>query len=300
MNRRYCLVTPARNEARFIGKTLTSVAAQTIRPLEWIVVDDGSTDATAALVEAHRRMLPFLRLIHANTGNTVRDFSSKAFALQEGYEALTEKDYDYICFCDADISFGPGYFETLMATLEQDPHAGLVGGLIHEPDAKGNWHVTHMNPSWCVGGAAHFFRRACFEQVGGYPKLPRGGEDTVVEYRARAHGWGVYVVRDAALLHHKPSVVPRHHAVRAAFRMGEQEYLWGSTLAFEAVKSAARAFKPPYLIGGISRFIGYLSKAITGAEKDVDEKTVELVRSQQRKRLSRNLGTAIFRWRETS
>jgi glycosyltransferase involved in cell wall biosynthesis len=289
MNRRYVAITPVRNEARFIGNTLKSFAAQTVPPLEWIIIDDGSTDDTVAIIEPFLQTMPFLKLVHANKHGVKRSFSSKAFALDEGYNALTIKEYEYICFCDSDISFNPDFFETLILALEKDPYTGLIGGLIHEPDLKGNWRVTHSNPSWCVGGASHLFRRACFEQIGSYPKLPRGGEDTVVEYLARAHGWGAVVEYGAELRHHKPTVVPLHHAVRAAWRMGVQEYFWGSSPLYEAVKSLSRAFKPPYVVGSVSRFFGYLSKAITRTKRDVDGETVLMVQSQQHERLIREL-----------
>jgi glycosyltransferase involved in cell wall biosynthesis len=294
MNNRYVVVTPARNEARYIGNTLQAFALQTVPPLEWVVIDDGSTDDTAAVVEPFLQSMPFLKLVHADKHGAKRSFSSKAFAMDEGYKALTEKEYDYIGFCDSDISFNPDFFERLLRTLERDPRIGLIGGLIHEPDLMGVWRVTHSNPSWCVGGAVHFFRRPCFEQIGGYPKLPRGGEDTIVEYLVRGHGWGASVAHDAELRHHKPSVVPQHHAVRAAWRMGVQEYLWGSTMLFETVKSAGRAFKPPYFIGGLARLAGYLSKAIVAAGRDVDETTARLVRAQQRQRLSHDIRSLFF------
>ena len=49
--RRYLLISPCRDEARYLRRTLDSVAAQSVRPALWVLVDDGSTDGTAAILE---------------------------------------------------------------------------------------------------------------------------------------------------------------------------------------------------------------------------------------------------------
>ena len=59
----YVLITPAHNEAAFIEKTLDSVIAQTRLPERWIIVDDGSMDHTAEIVEEYAKRYPWIELV---------------------------------------------------------------------------------------------------------------------------------------------------------------------------------------------------------------------------------------------
>src|SRR5688500_20322837 len=61
--RRYCLITPCRDEARYARRTLDSVAAQTVPPALWVIVDDGSSDETPAILDEYAKRLPYVRVI---------------------------------------------------------------------------------------------------------------------------------------------------------------------------------------------------------------------------------------------
>ena len=60
---KYVLVTPVRNEERFIEKTLASVCAQTLLPERWVIVDDGSNDRTPDIVKKYAREYPWIELV---------------------------------------------------------------------------------------------------------------------------------------------------------------------------------------------------------------------------------------------
>ena len=62
-SRRYLLVSPCRDEAQYLRRTLDSVASQSVPPALWVVVDDGSTDESAAILEEYSRQLPYLRVV---------------------------------------------------------------------------------------------------------------------------------------------------------------------------------------------------------------------------------------------
>lgn len=64
----YVLVTPARNEAAFIGKTLESMVRQTVLPLKWVIVDDGSTDNTAEVVKPYLTKYSWIELVEMPNG----------------------------------------------------------------------------------------------------------------------------------------------------------------------------------------------------------------------------------------
>src|SRR4051812_32799183 len=62
-SRRYLLVSPCRDEAQYLRRTLDSVAAQSVPPSLWIVVDDGSSDETPAILQEYAQRLPYLRVV---------------------------------------------------------------------------------------------------------------------------------------------------------------------------------------------------------------------------------------------
>src|SRR5262245_1310327 len=61
--RRYCLITPCRDEEKFARRTIESVAKQTIPPALWVIVDDGSRDATPEILSEFAQKLPYVRII---------------------------------------------------------------------------------------------------------------------------------------------------------------------------------------------------------------------------------------------
>src|SRR3978361_1368676 len=62
-SRRYLLVSPCRDEAKYLRRTLDSVAAQSVPPALWVIVDDGSADETPAILADYARRLPYLRVV---------------------------------------------------------------------------------------------------------------------------------------------------------------------------------------------------------------------------------------------
>ncbi|MBN1129343.1 MAG: glycosyltransferase family 2 protein [Chitinispirillaceae bacterium] len=281
---RYVILTAAKNEAVHIEKTIDSVARQTVRPEQWVIVDDGSTDATGDIIRQAGRNLPFITLI-VNAEKRSRDFGAKATVLRKAFEALAKRSFDYIGNLDADVSFSSDFYTTLIERCEKEPRLGITGGVIWE-QGGGEWRYSFSRPSWCVGGATHFFRRPCFEQIGsGYPVLRYGGEDTVVEYLAREHGWEVRAMTDLPVYHHKPSVSPGRVSWRQSYHMGIQEHHWGTSLCFELLKCAARTVRKPYIVGGIARLAGFMSQRLRLVKPDASREIIRIVRRQQWQRV---------------
>jgi len=77
---KYVLITPAKNEEAFVRKTLDSVVRQTVLPERWVIVDDGSIDRTAEIVESYAMRHPWIELVR-RAQDPDRNFASKAHAL---------------------------------------------------------------------------------------------------------------------------------------------------------------------------------------------------------------------------
>jgi glycosyltransferase involved in cell wall biosynthesis len=122
----YVLITPARNEAQFIERALQSVVKQTVQPLKWVIVSDGSTDATNEIVLRYASKNPWIELVH-RPERRERHFAGKIYAFNAGYARVKGLDYDVIGSMDADISFDEEYFSFLLGKLAGDSSLGLVG-----------------------------------------------------------------------------------------------------------------------------------------------------------------------------
>ena len=132
----YVIITPARNEADLIEVTLKSVANQTVRPLKWVVVSDGSTDGTDDIVARYSKEYPWIQLVRTPERKE-RNFAGKVFAFNTGYAEVKNLDYKVIVSLDGDISFEPDYFEFLLTKIAEDPNLGLTGTPFQELSGGG-------------------------------------------------------------------------------------------------------------------------------------------------------------------
>ena len=125
----YVLVTPARNEAQFIELTIKSVISQTVRPLRWVIVSDGSSDGTDAIVSRYAADHTWIELVRIPEHHE-RDFAAKVHAFNAGYARLKDLEYEVIGNLDGDVSFDGDYFCFLLGKLAEDASARAGGNTI--------------------------------------------------------------------------------------------------------------------------------------------------------------------------
>ena len=197
----YVLVTPARNEEAYIEETLKSVVAQEERPDRWIIVSDGSTDCTDAIIEGYAAEHPFIRLMRKE-GGTTRDFASCVFTMLMGIEAMQDISYDFVGILDADIRLDASYYRAILKRFHDDPKLGLAGGALYQ--RFGDRFVDQKIAEDSVAGGVQLFRRECYEDIGGLIPIPNGGWDPVAEVTARMKGWTTQTFGDIPFYHLKP------------------------------------------------------------------------------------------------
>lgn len=276
--RRYALLTPARNEADFLERTLESVVRQTVLPLRWIIVSDGSTDGTDAIVRRYAARHGFIELQRLE-GTGARTFDSKVRAVQHGYAALRDVPLDYVGNLDADVSFDRDYYEQMIRRFEEDPRLGIVGGVKHELRNGVLRRLPCARDS--VQGPMQFFRRACWDAIGGYRPIRRGGEDTAAEITARMKGWKVESLPAFAVLHHRETGSALRNRYSARFQEGQRAYVLGYHPLFFIARSVYRVPQPPVLVGALLAGLGYLYAAATGEERGVPQELVTYLRGEQ-------------------
>jgi len=256
---RYVIVSPVKDEERYIELTLASVTSQTVKPLVWVIVDDGSTDSTASIVQQYARQFSFIRLITGRTVGARQLGSAEAKAFGIGYASLCVDDYDFIVKLDGDLSFGPDYFERLLARFDDESRLGIASGVYLEMDAAGKWTPVTM-PAYHAFGACKTVRRECFDQIGGFLTSP--GWDTVDEIRAVTWGWKTRHFSDLETKHHKREGTAMGAVPTSVFH-GHIFYVTGGDPLFLLFKVLHRVRTPPYGLCALALAFGYVRSLVT-------------------------------------
>lgn len=279
----YALVTPARNEAGNLGRLAASVTSQTVLPSAWLIVDNGSTDDTAAVVRALADRHSWIRLIKAPGVTDLRDGRRRAAvvrAFHAGVAAL-DVDVDVVVKLDADLTFRDDYFERQLAAFAADPTLGISSGTCFEQQ-DGVWTQRHITGT-SVWGCARAYRAGCLLDV--LPLEEHMGWDGIDVLKAELAGWSALTLTDLPFRHHRLEG-ERDGARRAAYRaQGEAAHYMGYRAWYLVARALHRTRTEPAALAMIS---GYASAMLRRDERCSDEAVVAHLRESQSLRL---LGT---------
>jgi glycosyltransferase involved in cell wall biosynthesis len=277
----YVLITPARNEAEFIERTIQSMIAQTCLPLKWVIVSDGSTDGTDDIVKKYLPDYPWIELVRTPERKE-RHFAGKVYAFNAGYEKVRDLNFDVIGSLDADISFDAEYFSFLLNKFTQNPQLGVAGTPFREGDKQYDYRFTNIEH---VSGACQLFRKACFEAIGGYTPLKVGGVDLVAVTTARLKGWKTKTFTEKISLHHKMTQSDEQTSIKAIFKSGYHDYLMGSSPLWQVFRSIYQMANKPFILRGIYFFAGYFWAMLKRTERPVSKEFTRFRRQEQLNRL---------------
>lgn len=282
----YVIVTPARNEAQFIESTIESVVAQTVRPLKWIIVSDGSTDGTDELVQKYCATHEWIELVRMPE-RTERHFAGKVLAFNAGQARVADLPYEAIASLDADISFDEDYFAFLLAKLAEDPGLGLVGTPYN--DVTGAIYDYRYVSVEDVSGACQLFRRACFEAIGGYIPVKGGAIDTIAVITARMKGWKTRTFTEKISQHHRKQGTAQRGPIQARFDEGAKDYAMGNHPVWELSRVAYQMTKKPFVLRGLALGAGFVWSALRRVQRPVSRELVAFRRREQMQRLGKAL-----------
>ena len=277
----YVLITPARNEADYIELTLKSVVAQTIKPLKWIIVNDGSTDNTGEIVSRYAQVYPWIDLIQMPE-RAERHFGGKAEAVNSGLKRVSELQFDVVGNLDSDVSFEPDYFEFLLNRFKENPKLGVAGTAFLEGNLSYNYEMVGIEH---VSGMCQMFRRECFEAIGGYAAVRSGGIDLIAVLSARAKGWETRTFLEKSFIHHRTQGGALHTGLRARWYMGRKDYLLGNHPLWEFFRGIYQMQHKPFIIGGILVLAAYVWYAFRGVERTMPKELMALRQTDQLRRL---------------
>jgi biofilm PGA synthesis N-glycosyltransferase PgaC len=278
----YVVITPVRNEQENLRQTIQSMVKQMLPPATWVIVDDGSSDATGQIADEASAKYTWVRVIHRKDRGFRKPGSGVMEAFGEGYRLIESEPWDFIVKLDGDLSFKSDFFSSALERFSEDSRLGIGGGTICVKD--GNQLVPEWtgDPPFHVRGATKIYRSECWRQIGSLYPVP--GWDTLDEIKANMLGWRTYSFADLKLLHYR-------HAGQADgawanwVKNGRANYISGYHPIFMLVKCARRVFRKPWGIGAAGLMFGFVSGYLERLQRIDDAELIDYLRREQIKRL---------------
>jgi len=263
---KYTIITPVKNEASYIRFTLESVTNQSLIPLEWIIVDDGSTDETLLILREFERKHDWIKVIENKTKHEKRSSGAKVVrAFYVGYQEITNHDYEFIVKLDADLILPENYFEQISIAFHENYRIGLCGGYC--VTKKGSKLIKERTAKDHIRGPIKAYRKQCFEDIGGLKAVL--GWDGLDEMTARYLGWEIKQMPLQVI--HLRETRKEYNSLLHRFNSGMLYFRTGYGVILTILKMVFWGFRKPFVVGGIIFAIGYLVAFIKGEEKFGDK-----------------------------
>jgi glycosyltransferase involved in cell wall biosynthesis len=280
--RRYLVVSPCRNEADFMRMTLDSVVAQSLRPSLWVIVNDGSTDATSGILAEYVRQHDWIRVVEKPDRGQREVGPGVIDAFYAGYETIDPSEYDYICKLDLDLKLPHRYFEELVRRMDANPRIGTCSGKAYFRNARGQW-VSEKIGDDVSAGMTKFFRRRCFEDIGGFVREVMW--DGIDCHKARQLGWSVvsWDTPELRFEHLRPMGSSQQSIYVGRRRHGFGQYYMGSDPLYFTATAIRKMAHPPYILGGLATLQGFVGAWLRGVKQHEDPELRRFIRAYQRR-----------------
>ena len=291
MSRQYLLISPCRNEAQYMRRTLDSVLNQSVLPALWVIVDDGSSDSTPAILREYAEQYPWIRIV------TRQDRGERAVgpgviqAFYAGYETVEPGAFDYLCKLDLDLDLPPGYFEALMERMERNPRIGTCSGKSYVAHGDGLRSERHGDETSL--GMTKFYRVQCFRDIGGF--VHQVMWDGIDCHRCRMLGWVACSWDDPELrfVHLRPMGSSQTSILVGRMRHGYGQYFMGTGFLFMTASAINRMIEKPYVVGGLAMLWGWVRSALRREARYDDPAFRAFLRRYQRRALLMGKHSAI-------
>lgn len=270
----YVVVTPVRNDEKNLRSLADALAAQTMPPQRWIVVDTGSTDSTRAVARELADTHGWITALDGDNQGTLMRGAPIVRAFHAGLREL-DTEPDVVVKLDADITFGKDYFERLLAEFEQDPRLGIAGGAGYEKNGDGSWRQRHGTGAG-VWGANRAYRWTCLQAI--LPLEERMGWDTLDLVKASVQGWEARVVYEIPFRHHRQEGKRDGSRTRTWAIQGRASHYMGYRLSYLLLRTLYRTLQEPAAIALLG---GYLAASLRREPRCADADVRAYVRRAQ-------------------
>jgi poly-beta-1,6-N-acetyl-D-glucosamine synthase len=262
----YVLISPCRDEAKFMRQTLDSVVDQSIKPKKWVIVDDGSTDETPKILEEYRSKHSWIEIVTRNDRGRRAVGPGVIDAFYAGYERINPNQFEYLCKLDLDLRLPRRYFEVLMQRMEADQRIATCSGKTYVEEngrLTPEWHSDEMSI-----GASKFYRVSCFEKIGGFVREVMW--DGIDCHRCRMAGWIACSwddEPDLRFVHLRPEGSSQQSVFVGRVRHGYGQYFMGTGLLYMTASAIYRMRQRPYVLGGAAMLWGWVKSALSGRDR---------------------------------
>jgi biofilm PGA synthesis N-glycosyltransferase PgaC len=237
---KYAVVIPARNEEKYVGKTLSALRKQTIPPSQIIVVDDGSKDRTSRIASKYADVV--VRL--PDRGYSVLGKPGLSKVINHGLKRV-ERDIDYVLICGADNILSENFFETMLLRMKANPRL-----VVASARAKGEPYYKYSPRGGSRVVDARFWREVSNLQ---HPVV--WGWESWLIFKAMQLGYEVRAFRDVVTEPQRPTGLARPR-VKQSRVWGKAMYALGYNWKYALGKCALTFLKSPR--AGLSMFLGWV------------------------------------------
>ena len=269
---------------------IRAMISQTVLPSKWVIVNDGSTDATASIVGQYLAKYDWIELVNLPTHRD-RTFAAKVHAFKAGLEKVKNLGYEIIGNLDSDVSFDADYCEFLLNKFREDPSLGVAGTIFREEGYSSA--ADSFEGQTHVAGGCQLFRRRCFEEIGGYVPNKAGGIDWIAVTTARMTGWKTRSFREKSFFHYRTLGTAGRSPLASLFSYGEKDYYLGGHPLWELFRVTYRTVKRPYIVGGLALGLGYCWAFLCRTARPVSPELMTFHRHEQMRKLKAILKSAL-------
>ena len=291
MNRRYVLISPCRDEARYMRQTLDSVMAQSVRPAKWVIVDDGSTDATPEILKEYAKRHDWIRIVTRSDRGRRSVGPGVIDAFYAGYETVNPEDYEYLCKLDLDLRLPPRYFEILMQRMTANRRIATCSGKAYIEDdgrlmCEGHGDETSL-------GMTKFYRVSCFKKIGGFVREVMW--DGIDCHCCRMKGWIAcsWDEPDLRFIHLRSEGSSQQSVHAGRIRHGYGQYFMGTGFLYMVASAIYRMNERPYVSGSLAMLWGWVKSAIQRKPRYENAEFRKFLRRYQSRALMVGKGQAI-------
>jgi hypothetical protein len=202
-------------------------------------------------------------------------------AFYHGYDQVDVSQFEFICKFDLDLDLPKKYFETLIDRMNANPRLGTCSGKAYFKDKNSGELISEKCGNEMSVGMTKFYRRTCFEEIGGFVRQVMW--DGIDCHKCRQLGWIAESWDEPELnfIHLRPMGSSQKGIFTGRMRHGFGQYFMGTGIIYMAASSVFRMVHPPYVLGGLAMFWGYLKSLISREKRFDDHQLVQFIRTYQ-------------------